>query len=357
MVCDQGRRDTDGGCAKRPGGHGEGCEGTERRVEPIDLLEVVGAADMASAADAEDAADREPPGLRGGQLGLFDARYLRLQRARLIAIRGQISRASREYARLREQYRDDAVIAEEAERVRALELEVARALALDLEDRVRALLAAAERIEAIPGALASVGRILVCRAGMELQRERGDGFALDGRLPGHYFLDAGELERAGQSLARALEHERRARTVFAWAELAALYGDRRAARAAYTEALLRDPFDMAVDRARDSDVACLPDVARYDFDITDEPVAWCAPAGMVTGVLPRVAPEALQRFCACDGAADRTAALERARGFVRALHEAGDRSRGRDAIIAARRRMKQLQPGLFREYLGRIAEM
>jgi hypothetical protein len=125
---------------------------------------------------------------------------------------------------------------------------------------------------------------------------------------------------------------------------------------------VRNPFISVLDRVRDAEVAALPDVARNEFDIADEPRAWCAPVGIVLRLLPNPAGERAGKLVgeALSSPLDdepearlpaRAHALGCARQFVRALQDAAT-CRRRDDLIAARRTMKRLQPGLFRAYLG-----
>lgn len=299
----------------------------------------------------------------GGQLDLFDARHLRLQNARLMVARGQLGRASREYDCLLERYVDDPVMASEARRVRDLEARLAKALVLAPMDRVAALIGMAEELRTEAHALVLLRRVLLRRAAMDWQRACGDAFELSGRLPCHMLMEAGEFELAEASLGRALARQgRHACLVFAWADLAVLRGDVHTARAAYLEALLRDPFDRARCWVRDSEIRSLPDMARHEFDIAEEPIAWCAPVGMVTGVLPSLPMNvAMPMDHRGTQPGDRgvtvarRVALMHARSFVAALQQAGVPGLDRRAVVEARRIMKQLQPILFRAYLERIA--
>ena len=83
--------------------------------------------------------------------------------------------------------------------------------------------------------------------------------------------------------------------------------------------------------------------------------AWCAPAGILLGVLPRPAPQETPPVAPPPDALSpgRRDALGRARGFVDALVAVGA-ARG-EAVIERRRTMKRLSPALFAAYMDRVA--
>jgi tetratricopeptide (TPR) repeat protein len=299
------------------------------------------------------------------QLDLFRDRELgsqgSLQEARDLLASGQLESAWERYARVRARYPDSATIAHEAEILADLLGRMARTAGAPVEDRAAVLAGMADELAGASGTLARLRVALLERVAHQIEAERGPEVALSGHVPGHYFLQAGALERARESLERALARTRTARVLFAWADLAVSSGDAQRARAIYLEALVRNPFASALDRVRDAEVAALADVAKNEFDIADEPRAWCAPVGMVLRVLPNPAGErqrTLLTDALCSPLDDepearlpaRAHALELARQFVRALHDAAI-CRCRDDLIAARRTMKRLQPGLFRAYL------
>jgi hypothetical protein len=134
-----------------------------------------------------------------------------------------------------------------------------------------------------------------------------------------------------------------------------MLGDRAAARRVYLHALLVDPFQPARASVRDEEVRGLPDAVRDEAEIEDDPEAWCAPAGIVLGVLPRLGPDEAHDLPALPETvvpAARREALARARAFVEAITAAGA-ARG-DAAVAVRRTMKQLSPRLFAVYMDRV---
>jgi hypothetical protein len=107
----------------------------------------------------------------------------------------------------------------------------------------------------------------------------------------------------------------------------------------YLHALLFDPHDVLWDDLRDDEVRALPDRARYEFELDDDPVAWSAPVGVVCGILP-----AASRTGPLEPPA--AAAVGRARAFVEAA--------ARSDHIDRRREMRRLAPTLLAEYLERL---
>ncbi|WP_437516753.1 hypothetical protein [Sorangium sp. So ce1099] len=303
-------------------------------------------------------------GAPAGQLNLFARRTLRLSLAAEAIAAGELGEARRMLAELAALHPADADLRRQSERVAALEqrLERARGSAAP----AAALLAIARGLEPASGAFASLHCVLLRRTAEALREAEGDDGRLDGQPPGYYLLAAGDAAEAHASLAVAAQARRSARTLFLLADAATSLGE-PAARRLYLEALLRDPFDAALVSARDEAVRCLPDVARYELEIEDEPAAWSAPAGIVTGVLPLPVGFALDEVSSGaaaapggaaverSGSAEQEEALGRARRFVAALATASSREarRSGDAVIEARRAMKRLAPALFAAYMAR----
>lgn len=154
------------------------------------------------------------------------------------------------------------------------------------KQRARALLALTGELEGEPEPRASLRRRLLVRAAADLIREQGDAGTLEGRFAGEILIDAGAYAEAEVSLAAALAARRAARALYRLADATFLRGDSAAAGRRYREALLEDPFDAALRDVRDAEVRALPGVARIELEIDDEPEAWAAPAGILTGVLP-----------------------------------------------------------------------
>ncbi|WP_437931948.1 hypothetical protein WMF37_22745 [Sorangium sp. So ce291] len=309
------------------------------------------------------AAGLSPGGAPAGQLDLFARRTLRLSLAAEAISAGELGEARRVLAELAALHPADADIRRQSERIAALEerLERARGSAAP----AAALLEIARGLEPASGALASLHRVLLRRTAEALREAEGDDGRLEGQPPGYYWLAAGDAAEAHASLAAAAQARRSARTLFLLADAATSLGE-PAARRLYLEALLRDPFDAALASARDEAVRGLPDVARYELEIEDEPAAWSAPVGIVTGVLPLPLGIALDEVSSGGAGAPGRAvagrpgsseeeALGRARRFVAALATASSREarRSGEAVIEARRAMKRLAPALFAAYMAR----
>jgi hypothetical protein len=131
----------------------------------------------------------------------------------------------------------------------------------------------------------------------------------------------------GLSLLAGAEHSLRRRA------LARLY---------WLEALLLDPWGSALAGIPDDEVRGLPDVARTEMGLVEDPVAWAAAVGVVIGALPPHPPARLPPTA--------NPCLARARRFVAALPAA------RAGDVDARREMKQLAPQLFDAYLDGLRE-
>jgi tetratricopeptide (TPR) repeat protein len=296
-----------------------------------------------------------PPEVLPGQIGLFDFRGLALGRARAAMAEGRLEEACRELSDLAVRLPNDAAVLREGVEVRALMEKLARIAGPRRKQRGRALLALAGELEGAPEPRASLRRLLLLRAAAELIREQGDAGTLEGRLAGEILIDAGALAEAEVSLAAALAACREARALYRLADAILLRGDTAAARRRYREALLVDPFDAALLDVRDAEVRALPGVVRLDLEIDDDPEAWAAPAGIITGVLPW---PARGEAAAAPGAGEdamspeRREALGRARGFVEALAATGT-ARG-DAAITVRREMKRLSAAMFEVYMDRV---
>jgi hypothetical protein len=140
----------------------------------------------------------------------------------------------------------------------------------------------------------------------------------DGALPARFFALLGDAEH----------HER----------------NPRAARRHYLHALLVDPWGFRIDSVRDEEVRGLPDVARSEMGIAAA-VPWAAAVGVVIGVLPARSGGRLPPTTNPE--------VGDARAFIDALVTARS---GGDGTVAARRRMKQLAPGLFAAYMESLSD-
>jgi hypothetical protein len=130
---------------------------------------------------------------------------------------------------------------------------------------------------------------------------------------------------------------------------------RAAARQHYLGALILDPFDAAFDQIADAEVRELPYLAEYEVEVDGDPRAWCAPVGIVAGILPRPF-EACRALPAPAGTSpERAALLSRARDFVDALVRAGsaEMQKSRESVLENRRSMKKACAPLFIWYMGR----
>lgn len=304
-----------------------------------------------------------PSTLRDGpQLGLYDARGLLLQRARDALARGRLDEATHDYAELHARDPADLVVVREAAFAANIRQHLAAAASAAPEQRPRALLMVADELaSAREDAPAALRRKLLRDAALQAAADAGDAVELAGELPGFYLLAAGADEAALTSLTRAAAAGRRARTLYLLADATMVLRGPQVARPLYFEALLLDPFDHALRAARCENVRFLPEVAQREFAIEDEPAAWCAPVGVVTGVLPcpptladHLRPEARASLPAA--ASDhQQACLLRARRFVQAMviDASLDYVAADAAVIEARRTMRELAPTLFEAHMQR----
>jgi tetratricopeptide (TPR) repeat protein len=296
----------------------------------------------------------QPEGLH--QVDLFHARYLHLQHARHLVARGHLALACSAYARLVRQYPDDLVLADEAHGIDALRAMFADALILPEDARWSELLVIAEQLDRDSDMLSALRRLVLRYIATEARRVRGEDVEVAGHPLAYLWIEAGLLDEAEMLLAGAYHGASCARDVFLRADLHLLRGEHGAARACYRRALLLDPYHAYFERIRDQEIRALPDVARFELEIEDEPRAWSAAAGMVTGVLP-LGPDACDmRATDLDAGSPRSEALAHARAFAAALMEASTaRARGdQSGVVAARRAMRQLAPTLLAAYLERM---
>jgi hypothetical protein len=318
----------------------------ERRLRAVDFS--MGAAPH----DVPDVTNGQLAGTR--QVELFHARYVHLQRARRLIATGRVDLACAIYAQLVAGYPADTALADEAHGIEALRAMFADALALPEDARWSELLRMAEQLAPTSDMLSSLRRLVLRYIATEARRTHGDTAEVAGHPLAYLWLEAGLLDEAERLLASARDHTACAREVFLRADLHLLRGEQAVARAFYGAALLLDPYHAYFERIRDHEVRALPDVARYELEIEDEPRAWSAAAGMVTGVLPIVRDA---REVPGPGAgAPASEALVRSRAFAVALTNASTaRARGdRQGVIAARRAMRQLAPALFAAYLEHV---
>jgi hypothetical protein len=311
--------------------------------------------------EADDAVLWTPvPDVLPGQLHLFSDRAVRLERVRAALAEARVGDAHLDLVALCERYPDDAYLRQEAARAKKLHRRFEAALALAPEPRAAALLALARAIEPDAAPWGSLRRALHRRIAAALSAAPDGEAELEGQPPGFYLIEAGAPAEAKASLEASIARRRSARALFLLADVTWQGGAQATARRLWLEALLLDPFDDALAAARDDAVRALPDHVRYELEIDDEPAAWAAPAGIVSGVLPSpvgipadvIAPPELAS--AEHRTAAQRAALEKARAFVGRLVEAAAPGRpGAEAVIETRRAMKAISPALFRAYLER----
>jgi hypothetical protein len=344
--------------------HGEGDTSTETAqlaLFPEALLVPPGpgrcAVDFAMGAAPQDGPDLTSGQIEGlHQVDLFHARYLHLQRARHLVALGHVDLAGSVYARLLRRHPDDPVIADEAHGIDTLRAMFADALALPQDARWSRLLSIAEQLDRSSDMLSALRRLVLRYIATEARQARGETVEVAGHPLAYLLLEAGLLDEADMLLGDADHHAPCARDAFLHADLHLLRGEQGAARVRYRSALLLDPYHAYFERIRDQEVRALPEVARYELEIEDEPRAWSAAAGMVTGVLP-LRPDAHEMAAPTPGAgAPAVEALARARAFAAALMRASSARASGDqqAVIAARRTMRKLAPTLFAAYLERM---
>jgi hypothetical protein len=279
------------------------------------------------------------------QMGLFDAQVRRLRAAIDAVALADLPTAMSLLEGLTPGLQPDVPLM----RQRVVELHVAleRIGALAAAAQVEAHLALGRSLASEGAPWSSLGRTLVGRAAAGLGEAEG---ALAARL----FMEAGELERARSALL-ATPGPPQAATLFTLGDVELAREDRAACRRHYRDALLLDPFDPAFEDVADEDVRGLPYLAEFEVEVDGEPRAWCAPVGIVAGILPRPREGTGQLPMPMHIPADRLATLTRAREFVDALVQAAapELQKSRDALLETRRRMKRASPPLFAWYMAR----
>ncbi len=307
--------------------------------------------------EPDEPAGPAPSDVLPGQIHLFGDRTVRFGRARAAIAEGRLDDARRDLLALKKRFPDDALLAREAARTTKLARAFAAALAASPDARPAALLGFARGIGAAEDEPWASLRRTAMRRVAEALASCGETATLEGEPAGFYLIEAGAFDEAAASLARAASGAPSAHVLLLLGDATLLAGGRPEARRRYLEALVLDPFDAALAAVRDEEVRALPDVARDELEIEDEPRAWSAPVGVVTGVLP--SPASLPRAALAPAQpGGRTAgeqqALAAARAFVQALADAAS-PEGRGAgAIEVRRTMKRLSPPLFAAYMERV---
>jgi hypothetical protein len=282
----------------------------------------------------------------GAQLDLFADRHVRIEGARRALAEGRAEDAFHQLMQLRRSYPDDAAIASELERIRALLMRLGQVDAMAPSERPEAL------VTLVRLADSCARPWLLRRAAIALREASGSTGLVEGKPASVLFLEAGDLHTAWAVAADAVRDSARPRFLAYLADVEHRLDQRSRARMRYRDALATDPYDVDWDALADDDVQALPDIARTEFEL-DDGVAWAAPVGVVMKVLPIGEPppsEPPSIELPSVGCATREhAELERSRAFLRALLRAVRESG--PATIDARRRMRSLAPQLLASYL------
>ena len=275
------------------------------------------------------------------QIGLFDAQ-VRQRRAALDAVAlGDLPRAMS----LLEGLTFDPSLPSMLQRVAKLDREIERARVQPQGVRVAHYVELGRSLASEGDPWCRLGRVLLVRAAADL------GLSVHA---GRLLLEAQEIGQAKRVLL-AIPGPPGAAALFALGDVESARGDRPAARRCYRDALLLDPFDPALDGVADEDVAALPTVAEFEVEVDGDARAWCAPVGVVAGILPKPRELTGELPMPTNISPDRLASLARARQFVDALVRVGapDVQRSREALLETRRRMKRASAPLFAWYMAR----
>ena len=281
-------------------------------------------------------------------MGLFDAQVRRLRAALAAIAIADLPRAGALLGNVAPEL--DPLVPLMRQRVAELHGDLQRVATLSPPAQVAAHLDLGRRLAVESEPWSSLGRVLIARAAAGL------GFA-EGTLAGRLFMEAGDSDRARNALLAVPDLPRAAVALFALGDLESRLGSRSVARRYYRDALVLDPFDRALDDVLDEEVRALPDIAEFEVEIDGDALPWCAPVGIVAGILPRPRDPVRGLPMPASCPAEAAAALARAREFIDALVRAGsfDVQRDRDTLIDTRRQMKHSSPALFAWYLARQA--
>lgn len=300
-----------------------------------------------------DAVPTEKPAILAerSQLQLFEQGTLELARASEYLRVGDIEAAHGAFRLLAAKWSLDPVLNEQARLVSDVFRRYTALLQLAPQSQSLALLRFAREMQSwsLPsGAFHDCCREWIRRSVRQWCVVVHDGELIEGRLPGEWFDIAESFDEACASFERAKLKRYDVRIAARWGDALAKLGQTGLARYRYRDALLMNPFDVAMTDIRDDAVRSLPDVVRYEIGIDVEPAAWSAPVGIVRGILPR--PTAAD-FPLANGALGQTRyeTLERAREFTRMLVRLAQPEIRKDAaaLIDVRRTMKKVCPELF----------
>lgn len=288
------------------------------------------------------------------QIDLFEQGSLGLARASELLRKGDLDGAHATFSALQSKLPHDPTIREQAHCIADIHRQYHALELLPAKNRAVAMLGLSRQVKKSVGAFHDFSNELVRRAAGEWCVAVGDTEQLDGRLPGEWFFSCGAFDEAAASFERAAQQYYDARIAFRWGDVLTARGQTGVARHRYRDGLLFDPYHEAGQEVRDTAVRSLPDVARYEIGIEEEPMAWAAPVGIVTGVLPRRTSLDLESFNATSSPSDaQREALQRARLFTRALTHMARPEVRKDSgkLIEIRRTMKMACPELFQVVL------
>lgn len=331
-------------------------------MEQLSLFDDLGPTGGGGAPDAEVPAE-------GAQLDLFGDRMLVLAGAREALAELDTAAARRLLRDALSRYGHDGGMVRAIEALDHLAFRVERALRSPAGERPEALVSVAGSIEPLrrgevrcepagPFPSERLWRSLLRRAAALAVARGGDASSAGGFEPGWLLLLGGDLEGAEASIMRCVRATLRPRFVALLGECARRRGDAFLARQLYLSALRANPYDVDFAAIGDDAVSSLPAQARYRFEIEDEPVAWSAAVGVVTGVFELATLFGEGDVPEPKGAEGLSAAQRRALSqaslFLEALRSSRRRPSGGDSgLIEARRTMKRLQPVLFEVVMGR----
>ncbi len=282
-----------------------------------------------------------------GQLDLFGARTLALGKVREHIGRAELTEARAHLQEIRQRVPFDADLLMLSDRVSALEKQLRAA-----DDDPLALATIARGQEAREPWTA-LSRTLLREAASTTIALRGDGADIGGKPPGALFVEAGAYADGVASLERALTRGRTARLLFPLADALYERGETALSRRTYLEALLEGATLPFLYDVHDPAVRELRRVCEIELEIEEDPVAFAAVAGLLTGVLPRVDAKRppFDALVAKEAAAG---PLGKARACVYWMFEAMRAKPGSQVAVSARGRLKRLSPTTFEAFAERV---
>lgn len=293
----------------------------------------------------------EPPSLEvpdtpsPRQMGLFDEHARRLRAALDAVGRADLAPAVSLLRGLSPDF--DPIVPELLRRAAEVQSELARLPGLPPNARAQVRLELGRALAADRDPWSRLGRALIGQAAAELG-------PTDGVHAGRLFLEAGDPGRARTALA-AVPGPASAPALFALGDVESALADRAAARRHYLDALVLNPFDSLFEQIADAEVRELPYLAEYEVEVDGDPRAWCAPVGIVAGILPRPFETCRELPVPAGMSAESAVLLGKARDFVDGLVRvaSADVQRSRDSVLESRRIMKSASASLFAWYMAR----